>query len=79
MQHIIIRSSRADSNVLKTNDWITNGANLTGELYIKKKKDSRNRSAFFLYESSLSVGLNRSKKEAVKICALRIEMFLSTV
>lgn len=49
MQHIIIRSSRADSNVLQTNDWITNGANLTGELYIKKKKKIQETVARFFY------------------------------
>ena len=34
VQHIIIRSSTADSKILKATDWITNGANLTGSLYL---------------------------------------------
>ena len=31
VQHIIIRSSRADGRILQAKDWTTNAANLTGE------------------------------------------------
>ncbi|KAM7438593.1 hypothetical protein ABFA07_011908 [Porites harrisoni] len=34
VQHIIIRSSRADSKILQATDWITNGANLTVSNYV---------------------------------------------
>ncbi|XP_020626671.1 furin-like [Orbicella faveolata] len=34
MQHIIIRSSRADKRIIKAKDWNSNGANLTASNYV---------------------------------------------